>query len=106
VVRASPTNTRDVYTIRVRVLTDPYLPIDKNVGLGSIGDTNRRGQHGRTCFDTGRQRGQSRACVLSQPSVIGRDTPGDRCSPLTGPPRLKELNSEMGQNLPQTAAPS
>jgi hypothetical protein len=51
---------------------------------GSIADTNRRDRHGRTCFETGHQRGQFLACVrLAQPSAVGRITPGDGCFPDT-----------------------
>jgi hypothetical protein len=34
-----------------------------DVPYGSIGDTNRRGRHGRTCFNTGRQ-GTQPLCIL------------------------------------------
>jgi hypothetical protein len=58
---------------------------------GSVRDTNRRIRHGRTCFDTGRQRGQLRACARrSKRSTVGGT------ALATGAPQLAAARGERG----------
>jgi len=53
--------------------------------IGSISAIELRVRHGRTCFDTGRQRAQLLDCIrLLQPSMVGSITPATGAPPVTG----------------------